>query len=115
MSTLSGMNITVSGAVLNVQSNKVVVGYSNYIPSTPSGLYNWLERAVDFEKLEAQKKKFMKVNEWLEFKKLNNKITATQEKLVLVSQYVSQGVSIKWVVENIIGEKYEGGDKSSKD
>ena len=57
----------------------------------------------------------MKVKEWLEFKKLNNEIIVTQEKLALVSHYVSQGISIKWVVENIIGEKYEGGDKSSKD
>jgi len=76
MSTLLGMNITVSGAVLNVQSNKVVVGYSNsnYIPSTPSGSYNWLERAADFEKLEAQKKQFMKVKEWLDYKKLEKVI-----------------------------------------
>lgn len=115
MSTLSGLNMTVSGAVLNVQSNTVVVGYSNDIPDRPAGAYDLLERAADFKKLEAQKKQFMKVKEWLEFKKLNNKITATQEKLGLVTHYVSQGVPIKWVVENIIGEKYEGGDKSSKD
>lgn len=51
MSTLLGMNITVSGAVLNVQSNKVVVGY-----------------------LEAQKKQFMKVKEWLDYKKLEKVI-----------------------------------------